>query len=303
MLTPRHGEGPTWIALAACYALYGALTATAADIPFGLGYVALAVVIAFHSSLQHEIIHGHPTSSKALNEALVFFPLGLSFPFERYRDLHLAHHQDNRLTDPYEDPESWYLDPAVWARTSHPMRLLLIVNNTALGRMLIGPGLGFIRFAISDAKEGFAGRRDIRRAWGLHALGAVPVVLWLAYAGVSPLPYALACYGGLSLINLRSFLEHRAEERVRGRSAIVEDGGVLSLLYLNNNLHAVHHAHPDLAWARIPAHYREHKGRFLEMNGGYFFPSYWDVLRRHAVTPKEPPAHPLMSSLGRTPAE
>ena len=28
---------------------------------------------------------------------------------------HLAHHRDAMLTDPYDDPESNYLDPAVWA--------------------------------------------------------------------------------------------------------------------------------------------------------------------------------------------
>lgn len=303
MSTPRAGEWPTWAAIAACHALYVGLTLVAPHAPFGLGYAALAVVVAFHSSLQHEIIHGHPTRSALFNHALVFLPLGLSFPFERYRDTHLAHHRDARLTDPYEDPESWYLDPAVWSRRSAPVRALLVANNTVLGRMLIGPGLGFVRFAASDVRLMLAGRRDVIRAWALHGIGATLVIWWLAVAGVAPLPFALACYGGLALINLRSFLEHRAEERVRGRSAIVEDGGPLALLYLNNNLHAVHHAHPEMAWYDIPAHYRAHKARFLEMNGGYFFPSYWSVLSRHALKPKEPPAHPLMSSLARTPAE
>lgn len=290
-------EGPTWAALALFYVAWGALTMGAAGAWWA--YPLLAVVIAFQSSLTHEAVHGHPTPWPLLNEALLALPVGLSFPYRRYRDTHLAHHRDARLTDPYDDPESWYLDPAAWAAQPGWLRLLLTANNCALGRMLIGPGLGFTRFVWGDLRLMLAGRRDVILAWALHGLAAIPVLWWLAEAGVSPLGYALSCYFGLSLINLRSFLEHRAEDRVSGRSAIVEDGGPLALLFLNNNLHAVHHAHPELAWSRIPAFYRAHKDRFLAMNGGYFYPSYWRVLTRHGLRPKEPPPHPNMQSLGR----
>ena len=60
---------------------------------------------AAHSSLQHEALHGHPTRSAALNEALVFLPLGLLFPYRRFKMLHLRHHNNSALTDPYDDPE------------------------------------------------------------------------------------------------------------------------------------------------------------------------------------------------------
>ncbi len=36
--------------------------------------------------------------------------------------MHMAHHRDAILTDPYDDPESNYLDPAVWARLPRPLR-------------------------------------------------------------------------------------------------------------------------------------------------------------------------------------
>ncbi|MEM8751968.1 MAG: fatty acid desaturase [Pseudomonadota bacterium] len=292
MTTSPRAEWPTWAALALCHALFVGLTLAAPGAP--ILYLPLAVVLAFHSSLQHEAIHGHPTRSAAVNEALVFLPLGLSFPFRRYRDLHLSHHLDARLTDPYDDPESWYLDPTVWSRASWPLRRLLVANNCALGRMIFGPAIGVARFVGSEARLLREGRRDVAVAWALHGAGAALVVAWLVHAGVSPLGYALASYGGLSLINLRSFLEHRAEERVAGRSAIVEDRGPLALLYLNNNLHAVHHAHPELAWYELPARYRERRERYAAMNGGYVFRSYGEVLSRHALRPKEPPAHPLM---------
>ncbi len=296
MTTRLRAELPTWLALLLCYGLYLLLTGFADQVPLGVGYVGLALVIAFHSSLQHETIHGHPTRWRWLNAALVFPPLGLSFPYIRYRDTHLAHHNDNCLTDPYDDPESWYLDPARWAATSRPMQALLVANNCLLGRMIIGPGLGFVRFVAADARLILSGRADIAGAWALHVLGCALVLIWLAQTPVDAVGYALACYGGLSLINLRSFLEHRAEERVSQRSAVVEDGGFLSLLFLNNNLHAVHHAHPQTPWFDLPTLYRQHRDRFLGMNGGYVLPSYWSVFWQYGFVAKETPPHPLMTA-------
>lgn len=293
----RRAEGPTWVALLLCYAAWAALTVAAGASPWAC--LPLAFVIAFHGSLQHEAIHGHPTRWPAVNQALVFPPLGLAFPYGRYRDLHLAHHRDARLTDPYDDPESWYLDPAAWAALPRPARILLMANNCLVGRLLLGPAIGFARFACADARRIARGDRAALRDWALHAAGAAAVILWLTAFGVALWAYALACYGALSLLSLRSFLEHRADQRVAGRSAIVEGGGLLGLLFLNNNLHAVHHAHPDMAWSALPAHYRRHRDRFIEMNGGYRFASYAEVARAYAFRPKEPPAHPDMESLGR----
>ncbi|MEX2518184.1 MAG: fatty acid desaturase [Paracoccaceae bacterium] len=296
-----RAEAPTWAALTICYALYAALSLAAASLPFGVGYVGLAIVIAFHSSLQHETIHGHPTRWPLLNEALVFPPLGLAFPYRRYRQTHLSHHLDACLTDPYDDPESWYLDPAAWERRPRWMKALLMVNNAALGRMLIGPALSILRFFSSEFRRIVSGDLVVMKAWALHLAGLLMVAAWLAHAGTSPLGYVLSAYGGLALINLRSFLEHRAEERVRGRSAIVEDRGLLSFIYLNNNLHAVHHAHPETPWSALPALYRSKRDWFLAVNGGYVFHSYGEVLSRHAFRPKEPPAHPLMPAPDRPP--
>ncbi|MFV2038338.1 MAG: fatty acid desaturase, partial [Paracoccaceae bacterium] len=87
--------------------------------------VFTAVSVTMFSSLQHEVLHGHPTPFKRLNEALVFPGLTVFIPYLRFRDLHLAHHNDTRLTDPYDDPESNYLDPKVWDNLSTPVRAVL----------------------------------------------------------------------------------------------------------------------------------------------------------------------------------
>ena len=143
-------EVPTLLLLAAIYAAWALLTIFAAGLGPWLAVPLLGVVLAQHSSLQHEVIHGHPFRDQRLNDALVFPALGLVVPYERFRDLHLAHHYDPLLTDPHDDPESNYLDPAVWSRLRRPVRAVLAVNNTLVGRMVIGPVLGTVWLWRSD---------------------------------------------------------------------------------------------------------------------------------------------------------
>jgi len=40
------------------------------------------------------------------------------------------------------------------------------------------------------------------------------------------------------------------------RTAIVDAGRIVGLLYLYNNLHALHHAEPGTVWHQRPARYR-----------------------------------------------
>lgn len=287
-------EWPTIALVALTYALWIVLTLGAGAIGPWIAVPLLAVAIAQHSSLQHEIIHGHPFSNQRLNDALVFPAIGLAVPYERFRDLHLAHHTDPNLTDPYDDPESNYLDPAVWARLSHPLRILLLANNTLLGRMVLGPAIGCLRLWYTDAVAIVRGDRKVARAWLLHAAGVVPVVAWLAWVGTTPAwAYGLACWLALSLLRIRTFLEHRAHERSAARSVIIEDRGPLSVLFLNNNFHAVHHADPGLAWYRLPGEYRRQQEMILRRNGGYRYRSYGEVFWRHFIRRKDPVPHPF----------
>ncbi len=290
----RSIEWPTLALLAATYAAWLALTAFAADLGPWLAIPLLAVLLTQHSSLQHEALHGHPFHDQRLNDALVFPALGLLLPYQRFRDTHLAHHQDPNLTDPYDDPESNYLDPAVWGRLSPPVRAILTANNTLLGRLVFGPFIGMACFLADDIAAIRAGDRAVAHAWLMHLAGVVPVVLWLATIGTIPAwAYLAACWLALSILRIRTFLEHRAEERHGARSVIIEDRGPLALLFLNNNLHAVHHAHPGLAWYRLPDEYARRRDDFLRRNGGYRYRSYAEVFRRHFLRRKDPVPHPL----------
>jgi fatty acid desaturase len=290
-------ELPTLLLLAATYVAWAAVTGFAAALGPWLAVPLLALVLAQHSSLQHEAIHGHPTRNQRLNDALVFPALGLLLPYERFREMHLAHHYDPLLTDPHDDPESNYLDPAVWARLRRSTRVLLAANNTLLGRMIIGPFLGMWCLWAADIRAIRSGDRVIARAYLLHGLGLAPVVAWLAYMGTMPAwAYLLGCWLALSILRIRTFLEHQAHERAGGRSVIIEDRGPLALLFLNNNLHAVHHAHPRLPWYRLPAEYARRRDEFLRRNDGYRYGSYAEVFARYLLRRKDPVAHPIWTA-------
>jgi fatty acid desaturase len=292
--SPRGPEWPTLALILACYAVWFLVTSFAASLTLWAAVPILALTLTLHSSLQHEVVHGHPLPSRRLSEALTYPPLGLAVPYPRFRDLHVAHHRDAILTDPYDDPETNYLDPAVWARLPGPTRRLLLFNNTLVGRMLIGPAVGLATFWREELRLARAGDRAVRRAWVAHALAVVPVLLWVVAVSGTPLwAYLLACYLALSLLKVRTFLEHQAHERALGRSVIIEDRGPLAFLFLNNNLHAVHHAHPQVPWYALPALYAARREDWLRRNLGYRYESYGEILRRHLLRRKDPVPHPL----------
>src|SRR6185295_3332781 len=176
----RPVEWPTWAALCSLWLAFGLLTFFHASLPWWILTPVGAYLVAFHGSLQHEALHGHPTRSALLNEMLVFPALSLWIPYRRYRKLHLTHHRNEQLTDPADDPESYYLDPQAWEKTPRPVKWLYTVNNTMLGRFLLGPAIATVRFALSEAKLIAEGDREVLAAWLLHALGIAIVWLWVS---------------------------------------------------------------------------------------------------------------------------
>ncbi len=290
---PTGIEWPTLVMLALSYAVFAAGTLLW-PVSGLLAVVVCAVAIAQYSSLQHEVLHGHPFGNQTLNEVLVFPALSFFVPYLRFKDTHLQHHYDPNLTDPYDDPESNYMDPAVWQRTSGPMRLLLRLNNTLLGRMVLGPAIGTWFFSGPDIAQMRAGNRRIILSWGLHALGFVPVLVWLW--GFTEMPvwgWVAAAYLGYSLLKIRTYLEHRAHEAFRARTVIIEDRGPLALLFLNNNLHVVHHMHPTLPWYELPALYARKADHYRRRNDSYVYRNYAEVFRKYLFTAKDPVPHPI----------
>ena len=285
-------DWPTVALFVGCWGLWaGALV-----MPAGwgaLGFVGLLTSLTLHSSLSHEILHGHPFRNKTANSLLGLVQPGLMVPYFRFKRLHLAHHRDETLTDPYEDPESNYLDPARWGRLSAGTRVMLLFNNTLFGRMLIGPIIGMSGFIRGDIARFQQGDRQVAWDWAVHLPG-IMMVLWVVSLTAVPIwVYLLACYAALSVLRIRTFLEHRAHAQGQARTVIVEDRGLLAFLFLNNNLHVVHHMHPGVCWYDLPRLYRAHRDRFLARNDGYVYRSYGEVFRRYFLSRKDPVAHPL----------
>jgi len=296
---PRRIEGPTLLVAAAIYAGFGALTWFHEILPWWVMLPLGAYLVAWHGSLQHEVTHGHPTPSALVNELLVLPNLWLWLPFRLYRESHLAHHNDAQLTDPVADPESYYLDAAHWAKAGPVLRAFLRFNNTLAGRLTVGPARCLYLFFKGEILRLARGDFSHLTAWAINLAGVALVLAWvLAVCGLPLWQYLLlVVYPGISLSLVRSFLEHQARSEVSERSVIIEAGPVMSLLFLNNNLHLVHHDKPGLPWYRIPAFYRRRRALFLASNGGYFYKGYGAIFRRYFFRAKEQPLHPSAATI------
>lgn len=296
----RHSSTPAveWPTVFLTLLCYGAWLATGfllwPSYPL-LALVALALILALQSSLMHEVLHGHPTRNANINEAFVILPIGLVWPFRRFKAIHLRHHADERLTDPLDDPESYY--QALWMHAEMPpaMKVLLKINNTMVGRFVLGPWLSSIGFFLEDARQMAAGDKAIRKAWLLHAVGLAVVVPIVTFGFGIPLwLYILGpVWLGQSLISVRTYAEHQWSEHPEGRTIIVERSP-LSFLFLNNNLHFVHHKSPTVAWYRLPKMFRDRREEWLRMNNGYVYPNYFALIKSFAFKAKEPVVHPVL---------
>jgi fatty acid desaturase len=81
-------EWPTLALIVIAYGGWFTLTRAYGAWPSWLVAPCIAVLLTFHSSLQHEILHGHPTRSAAVNRLFGILPLSLWIPYDRFRDLH-----------------------------------------------------------------------------------------------------------------------------------------------------------------------------------------------------------------------
>ncbi len=291
MILQDKTEWRTIALLIVCYGSVGLMIFNPLALPLWAQVLILVPLITLHSSLQHEYMHGHPFKAQLLNDILVWLPVGIFLPYFRFKAAHLKHHMDCQICDPFEDPESWYKDPADWDSKPQWVKMIFDVTNTLLGRMVLGPAFSVVGFTFHEM-----GTLNTKNAitWALHFAAAFGLLA--ALHRFSELPvwvYLLCCYGGYSLLMVRTFLEHRAHEVEAARTVAVEDKGILSYLFLNNNLHVVHHMHPKLAWYQLPQLFEEKREHFLAVNNGYYYKNYLEIFRRFAFKRKEPVRYPL----------
>lgn len=286
-------ELPTLLVLVATYGGWMIVTSFYGHWSLWLVAPLAAVLVTLHSSLQHEIVHGHPTRSRLVNRALGSIPLSLWLPFERYRMTHLVHHVNDRLTDPEDDPESYYWKRSDWERVGIS-RMAFRAQQCLLGRIVVGSFWRIGHFLNLELRALARNEPGVRAAWLEHMLWCVPVILWIKLGcGMPVWIYIVAIVipsNGLLLI--RSFAEHRALDHPNQRTAIVEGSWLLGPLYLFNNLHALHHKEPLMPWYEYNARYRQIRDELIAANGGLVYSSYFDVARRYLLRAHDAIEHP-----------
>jgi len=287
-------EVPTLVLAALIYGGWLLLTASWRALPIWVAAPVGAWLCAWQMSLQHEVIHGHPTRYARLNDLIGAPPLNLWLPYRLYRDSHRRHHRDAHLTDPLEDPESTYLTAQAWSRAGPLQRWLYIACNTLVGRLWLGPARSVAIFWGRQARLVGGGRLDLARIWLIHALGVALVLVWVCgVCHIGIVSYvALVVYPATALSMIRSLAEHRAAEGAGDRTAVVERAGPLGLLFLNNNLHLLHHERPDLPWYALPAVWRAVRADRLVAHGGPVYRSYLQVASLYALRPHHSGPHP-----------
>ena len=297
----RWLEWPTLALFFSTYLLFAIATIYAQYLPSFAIIVILAILLTIHSSLQHETIHILEPQWPVLSILLASPALGMVVPYSRFRDLHLAHHINEQLTDPFDDPETGYYEATFWMRFPNHIKIILQFNNTLLGRILIGPLIGTITFIQSDLNLIFQGNKQVFYGWLRFIPALMIVLLWLYYFGtVQVWEYAIAAYSALSILKIRTFIEHRAHSITNARSVIVSDRGILSILFLNNNFHAVHHSHPSVPWYNLPSMFKLNKNKFLTSNDNYYYKNYFTVFKKYLLVKKEKLVHPYWNLQNRT---
>lgn len=281
-----RSELPTWLLIITIYGGWFATVAWWQTIGLLPATLLLIWLSTWYMSLQHELLHGHPTRFPRINQLFGLLPFSVWYPYGTYRYLHLKHHYDEDLTVPETDPESYYFTERRWRHFNGIQRLLVRLRNTFPGRLLLTPLLT-IPWVVIDIWQSF--RRLNRPAmvmWSVHILLLIPVFGWLKAYGFSITYYLfLITWPMLALTRVRSFFEHRAAEDPEARTVINEAGIFWRLLFLNLNYHSVHHDLPGIPWYGLPKVYRAYKQQYLERNQGFFVNGYSELMREHLLKP------------------
>ena len=280
-------EWPTVGVAGAVVSGFAAVLAGHERLPTAVVLVLLAVLAGWYNSLQHEVIHDHPTPWRRVNTAMAIVPLGLVVRFPDYRDSHIAHHRSPALTDPGLDPESFYVSAETWRRYGPVRRAHARIQRTLGGRLVLGP---FV-FAARHWCHGFHLNQTVVGAGRIvgHIAGVLGVLAVVWWSGLPIWVYVTGvAWGGGAISLLRSFAEHRLPDGGT-RSAVVRSGWFFSLLYLNNNLHHTHHAQPWVPWFRLPAAHMESDGDAAAAAGAGLYRGYGEIVRRFLVRPFDHP--------------
>ena len=288
-----RSELPTWLLMILIYSGWFASVIYWQTLGITFSTLLLILFTTWYLSLQHELIHGHPTRHPRLNQLFGTLPLAVWYPYGLYRDSHLAHHRNHTLTEPDEDPETYYVSPQRWERLKPWQQQIIHLRNTFPGRLLLGPLLD-ITATVKTLMLAFIQRnRAAMVMWLIHLTLLSALFYWMAQQAFSPLWFVLTVsYPALMLTKVRSFYEHRAEEAPLARSVNNEAALFWRLLFLNLNYHSVHHDLPGLPWYGLRKVYLLYRDGYHQRNHGFRVAGYGEWLMRYWRKSVAVNAHP-----------
>jgi fatty acid desaturase len=250
----------------------------------------LAVLGAWHLSMQHEVLHGHPFKNQFLNDFIGGIPVTLWIPYLAFKKDHHEHHLSD-LTNPALDNESYYVSQEQWNKAGKFRRAAWTANRTILFRMFVWTIVSTITYVLSVLKRAVRNEKSDRLAVVLHVVGVAFVVYLVSLSSMPLWQFALGTvYGGRILNAIRPFPEHKYQSGVETRTAMIMAGPFMSLLMLNNNLHVAHHDEPGVPWYgyhklmnRVNAVERARDAGLLYEGG------YAEVFRKFSFKPVDSP--------------
>ena len=285
-----------WRTLIIAVLVYGGWLATVflhKQMPWWATFALLTWFGAWHLSLQHELVHGHPFRNSKLNAALASLSLTMWVPFLSFKRDHISHH-NTTLTHPKFDTESYYSMPEQWQHSGRFLRSIYWANRTIAFRLTVWSVFSTVQYFFADAWRAIRNVDNARSAWALHIPGLIAVTYIVNnLAGMSMVEYLIGgVFASHSLNMMRSFAEHKTLGDESTRTAMIDAGRVMSLLMLNNNLHIAHHDEPSAPWYKVPevaerlnAFERAQKINALYKGG------YGELLRRFTFKPYDQPVY------------
>jgi fatty acid desaturase len=250
----------------------------------------LAVLGAWHLSMQHEVLHGHPFKNQFLNDALGGIPVTLWIPYLAFKKDHHEHHLSD-LTNPALDNESYYVSQEQWDKAGRIRRAAWTANRTILFRMFVWTIVSTITYVLLVLKRAVRNEKSDRLAVTLHVIGVAFVVYLVSLSSMPLWQFALGTvYGGRILNAIRPFPEHKYQSGVETRTAMIMAGRFMSLLMLNNNLHVAHHEEPGVPWYRYDNLMQRVNAVERARNAGVLYEGgYAEIFRRFSFTPVDSP--------------
>ena len=286
-------ERAEWRTLLVVAAVYGLTVLTVVRYEVLTPWLAipmLAVLGAWHLSMQHEVLHGHPFKNQFLNDALGGVPVTLWIPYLAFKKDHHEHHKSD-LTNPALDNESYYVSQEQWDNAGPIRRAAWTANRTILFRMFVWTIVSTITYVLSVLKRAVRNEKSDRLAVTLHIIGVAFVVYLVSLSSMPLWQFALGTvYGGRILNAIRPFPEHKYQSGVETRTAMIMAGRFMSLLMLNNNLHVAHHEEPGVPWYRYDNLMQRVNAVERARDAGVLYEGgYAEIFRRFSFTPVDSP--------------